>query len=83
MRVIAESLERITASIEVPIDYSVKVRERIADAHQRIVDAVGCGDAGEAYRAGIEHMREFRRYAERRYPGVLRQAVRWTTNTNL
>jgi DNA-binding FadR family transcriptional regulator len=75
--VVAETLERVTAGIDTEIDYPPRTRGRIADAHQRIVDAIALGDVAGAQQAAADHITEFRRYAERRFPGRLREPVRW------
>ena len=79
--VIAETLERVTASIDTQIDFPPRTRGRIADAHQRIVDAIAAGDGVAARAEAAEHIAEFRRYAARKFPDKLGEAVRWETST--
>jgi GntR family transcriptional regulator, transcriptional repressor for pyruvate dehydrogenase complex len=78
--VIAETLERVTANADTAVEYPVRTRARIADAHQRIVDALADHDARGAADEADEHMGEFRRYARRRYPQLLREPIRWGSN---
>jgi GntR family transcriptional regulator, transcriptional repressor for pyruvate dehydrogenase complex len=78
--VIAETLERMTANAGTTVGYPVRTRARIADAHQRIVDALGDHDTRGAADEADEHMGEFRRYARRRYPQLLREPIRWESN---
>ncbi len=78
--VIAETLERMTANTSTEVEYPARTRARIADAHQRIVDALQDRDIRGAADEADEHMGEFRRYARRHYPHLLNEPVRWTSN---
>ena len=79
--VFAESLNRITSRLNVAIEYPLPTRERICMAHQRIVDAIRGGKEQEASDQAEEHMLEFRRYVERRYPDLLERPIHWLQNS--
>jgi GntR family transcriptional repressor for pyruvate dehydrogenase complex len=76
--VMARTLAALTVSTDNAIRYSTRGRAQIADAHQRIVDAISAGDASLAHEEAAEHIREFRRYAEQHHPEALRSPVSWT-----
>lgn len=75
--VMARTLGALTARTDDALRYSPRGRAQIADAHQRIVDAIAAGDRVRAHDEAAEHLREFHRYAERFHPDVLRNPVSW------
>jgi DNA-binding FadR family transcriptional regulator len=77
LHMVGSSLEGITAGLDVAIDYPRPTRVRIVRAHRRIVAALAAGDPAEATVQAAEHVAEFRRFAERHYPELLDQPIRW------
>lgn len=77
LQVVAETLRSITAGFGGAIEYGRATRAGVAQAHQRIVDALAAGDAEAAGREASVHMTEFRHYVESRFPELLQQPVRW------
>jgi GntR family transcriptional repressor for pyruvate dehydrogenase complex len=77
LQVVAESLRSITAGFDVAIDYGPAARAGVAQAHQRIIDALAAGDGDAAGREAARHMAEFRLYVESRFPDLLARPVRW------
>ena len=76
LEMVAETLRNITAEFGVVI-YRSDTRAAVAQAHQRIVDALRAGDPDTAGREAGADMAEFRRYVESRFPQLLDQPVRW------
>jgi DNA-binding FadR family transcriptional regulator len=64
------------------IDYPRHRRSAILEAHRRIHAALRDQDAPGARAAMQEHIDEYLRYAERKYPDVLKQRVTWSTLTS-
>jgi DNA-binding FadR family transcriptional regulator len=80
--VFAESLNRITGGINAALDYPLPTRRRVCEAHQRIVDAIRDRKEQDASDCAEEHMLEFRRFVERRYPDFLARPIRWIQNSS-
>ena len=59
------------------IDYPEKRRAAVLEAHQRIHDAIIAGDADQADDAMQQHIDEYLRYAERKFPEVLAAPIVW------
>jgi DNA-binding FadR family transcriptional regulator len=71
------SLNWIQDGTAVGINYAPETREAIINAHRRIYTAIEAGDAEMAEAAMRIHIGEFAAYAERHYPHVLEQPLRW------
>lgn len=77
LQVFHSSLKAISDGHIIGVNYTVRRRSAVVDAHKRITDAIEASDPDAAYEAMSTHMLEFERYLTRRYPGVLTRTIRW------
>jgi DNA-binding FadR family transcriptional regulator len=76
--VIGQTLERLNAGAARTLAYSPQTRSAIADAHQRVVDAIRAGDPDAAEAAARQHLIEFHRYVALRNGALLAAPIRWS-----
>jgi DNA-binding FadR family transcriptional regulator len=74
---VVASLSWISDGSTMGVEYRTKEREAVADAHQRVVDAIKSGDPDVAKKMMYDHMVEFETYIRKRYPELLSKTVRW------
>jgi len=74
---IVDSLLGIMDGTQLGIDYPMPRRRAIFVAHERVVSAIKSGDPRESESSMREHIQEYTRYAERKYPDLLNQVIRW------
>lgn len=71
------SLHWITDGTVLGIDYPVRFRRAVLDAHRAIAEAVAGADPEASEVAMRDHMENTLVYFEKRYPQVLDQQLRW------
>lgn len=71
------SMHWITDGTVLGIDYPVRFRQAVAEAHRGIAEAVTAADPEASEAAMRKHMDDTRTYFEKRYPQVLKQELRW------
>jgi GntR family transcriptional regulator, transcriptional repressor for pyruvate dehydrogenase complex len=76
---LVDALADILDGTMLGIDYPPHRRTAILKAHRRILDAIASGDAAAAQGAMADHIGEYVRYAERKFPDVLTRRVVWQT----
>jgi GntR family transcriptional regulator, transcriptional repressor for pyruvate dehydrogenase complex len=74
---LADSLLDIMDGTLIGVDYPARRRKAILTAHEHVRDAIKSGDPGEAESRMRDHIGEYVRYAERKFPEVLDQIVPW------
>ena len=52
-------------------------RGDVADVHDQIAKAIANGEGAEAERLMRDHMAEYARYVEARYPALMDEVVAW------
>ena len=77
LRVFAETLKSIADGTQVGIVYSVRRKAAVADAHERILDALRDRNADAAEAAMRLHLEEGAHYWQREFPELLSKHVRW------
>lgn len=77
MRVFVDALKTIADGAVVGVEYQPKRRKAVAEAHQRIVDALATGDEDGAEAAMRSHLDEAGRFWTRRYTDLVERGVRW------
>lgn len=71
------SLHWITDGTVLGIDYPVRFRRVVVNAHRAIADAVAAADPQASEAAMRAHMDDTQAYFRKRYPHVLDQPLRW------
>lgn len=71
------SMHWITDGTVLGIDYPVRFRRAVVEAHRSIAEAVASADPEASEAAMRKHMDDTRTYFEKRYPQVLDQKLRW------
>jgi DNA-binding FadR family transcriptional regulator len=71
------SLSWITDGTVLGVDYPLKTRRAVLEAHVRIYDRIIAQDSAGAAKEMQEHITEFRRYLVRFFPHVVNQPLRW------
>jgi GntR family transcriptional regulator, transcriptional repressor for pyruvate dehydrogenase complex len=71
------SLHWITDGTVLGIDYPLRFRRAVLEAHRAIAEAVAAADPDASESAMEEHMAQTVTYFEKRYPQVLDQPLRW------
>lgn len=71
------SLHWITDGSVLGIDYPVRFRRAVLDAHRAVAEAVASADPDASHAAMQAHMDNTLVYFEKRYPQVLDQQLRW------
>lgn len=74
---LADSLLDIMDGTLIGVDYPARRREAILTAHEHVRDAIKSGDPAESESRMRDHIGEYVRYAERKFPEVLDQIVPW------
>ncbi|WP_395103914.1 FadR/GntR family transcriptional regulator [Actinomadura sp. SCN-SB] len=74
---LADSLLDIMDGTLVGVDYPGPQRAAVLTAHQQVLDAIRAGDPVESESRMRDHIGEYVRYAEHRFPEVLDQVVPW------
>ena len=77
LQVFAESVKSIADGARAGVSYPAKRRKAVAQAHQRIVDALRAKDEDAAVDAVSIHLSEAGRYWERKYSSLVSSPVRW------
>lgn len=72
-----DSLKSILDGAIVGVRYDTKRHFAVADAHQRIVDALRSRDADASVVAMRQHLSEANQYWATMYGGLMKQALRW------
>jgi DNA-binding FadR family transcriptional regulator len=72
-----ESLLDIMDGTLVGIDYANPGRKAILTAHERVLAAIRSGDVTASEDRMREHIDEYVRHVERKFPDVLRRVIRW------
>lgn len=72
-----DSLLDIMDGTLVGIDYSTPRRKAILAAHERVLSAIRSGDPTESESRMREHIDEYVKHAERKFPDVLGQVIKW------
>jgi GntR family transcriptional regulator, transcriptional repressor for pyruvate dehydrogenase complex len=71
------SLHWITDGTVLGIDYPLRFRRAVVDAHRAIAEAVASADPGASRQAMQDHMDNTLLYFQKRYPQVLDQKLKW------
>lgn len=71
------ALNWIIDGVPLGVSFSPRKVRAAVRAHRAILDAIAAGDAPGAAEAMSDHLADFTRFLERRYPEVLDQPVRW------
>ncbi|WP_370327877.1 FadR/GntR family transcriptional regulator [Euzebya sp.] len=71
------SLQWITDGTVLGIDYPVRFRRAVLDAHRRVADAVAAADPKASEAAMRQHLDDSLRYMESRFPAVMDSELRW------
>jgi DNA-binding FadR family transcriptional regulator len=71
------SLHWITDGTVLGIDYPVRFRRAVLDAHRAVAEAVAARDPEASFEAMRDHMENTVVYFEKRYPQVLDQSLKW------
>ena len=74
---VINSLHWITDGTVLGIDYPLRFRRAVLEAHRAIAEAVSAADPDASEAAMREHMAQTVAYFEKRYPQVLDQSLRW------
>lgn len=74
---IVDSLLAVMDGTVIGIDYPPHRREAIVVAHNEIYDALAKRDPAESEQSMREHIDAYTRYAQRKYPELLGQVIRW------
>ncbi len=72
------SLHLITDGMPLGVSYPLQRRKAVVRAHRLIADALIGRDPDAAEQAMAEHLAEFRRYVQKKFPGVSEKLLRWT-----
>jgi GntR family transcriptional regulator, transcriptional repressor for pyruvate dehydrogenase complex len=72
-----DSLLDIMDGTQIGIDYAMPRRKAIMVAHERVVSAIKSGDRHASEARMREHIDEYVRHAERKFPNVLNQVIQW------
>lgn len=71
------SLKTIADGAAVGVHYSSRRHAAVADAHERILDALTARDPETAGREMYAHLRDAQRFWTKRFPSVVSSPVRW------
>lgn len=74
---IIDSLLGIMDGTVIGIDYPGPRRSAILKAHENIYEAIRSRDPEQSELLMRKHIGEYERYAERKFPDVLKQVIRW------
>ncbi|MFW0783520.1 FCD domain-containing protein [Gordonia sp. CPCC 206044] len=74
---LADSLLEVTNNTIVGLDFPLARRKATMAAHESIFRAMQDRDAGASQAEMSEHIDEYLRYAEKKFPDVMRSVVRW------
>jgi DNA-binding FadR family transcriptional regulator len=74
---LADSLLEVTNSTIVGLDFPLARRKATLAAHEAIFRAMQSHDAPASMAEMTEHIDEYLRYAERKFPDVMKSVVRW------
>jgi DNA-binding FadR family transcriptional regulator len=74
---LVESLHGITDGSALGVEYPIAHREHVMHAHERIYDAIVAKDPAAAAAAMLDHISEFSRYMDRRYPQLMERVPDW------
>jgi GntR family transcriptional repressor for pyruvate dehydrogenase complex len=77
---LVDALLGILDGSAIGIDYPEPRREAVLKAHTRIYDAIASRDSGESAEAMRDHILEYVRYAERKFPEVLDAPIVWASD---
>lgn len=77
LHVFQETLKSIADGGTVGVKYNAARRTGVAEAHQRIVDALRAGDEEEAERTMHLHLDEAARYWQRKFGDLVARPLRW------
>lgn len=77
LQVFNETLKSIADGGVVGVRYTPKRREAVAQAHQRIVDALAAHDADASASTMQIHLDEANGYWQRKYPDLVARPLRW------
>lgn len=80
LRVFTETLTSMADGVIVGVTYSPKQHRAVAEAHQRIVDAIRRGDGPGTAEAMSAHLDEADRYWVRKYADVVSRPMRWLSS---
>jgi DNA-binding FadR family transcriptional regulator len=75
--VLTETLEKMSSISSETMAYPPRTRARVADARERVVEAVRDRDPDAAAAATRLQVAEFRRFVTRKYPEILTRPIRW------
>jgi DNA-binding FadR family transcriptional regulator len=74
---IVDSVLGIMDGTVIGIDYPLPRREAIITAHENILDGLSRHDTEKSELRMREHIDDYTRYAQRKFPDVLTEVVRW------
>jgi DNA-binding FadR family transcriptional regulator len=77
LRVFNETLKSIADGAVVGVTYTARRRAAVAQAHERVVEALRSRDADAAEEAMRAHVGEAGEYWWRKYPQLVSRGVRW------
>ena len=77
LRIFSETLKVIADGSTLGISYTPGRRRAVAEAHQRIVDAIKAGDGTQAESCMRAHLDEAGRYWRKNYPDLVSGIVHW------
>ena len=72
-----ETLKSIADGGIVGVEYTARRRQAVAEAHEKVIEALASGDPGAAENAMHDHLGEAGDYWRRKYPGLSSRNVRW------
>lgn len=77
LRVFSETLKWIADGSTLGISYTPARRRAVAEAHQRIVDAIVAGDGAQAEACMRSHLDKASRYWRKNHPALVSGVVHW------
>ncbi len=77
LNLISHAIEDIFHERVVGMLFPPEKRDDVVDAHDAIAEAITSGNADEAERLMRDHMAEYARYVEARYPALVDEVVAW------
>lgn len=78
LRIFLETLKSIADGAAVGVEYDARRRRAVAEAHQRIIDAMRDGDTLRAVQAMQAHIGEARSYWKKHYSYLMTNPLVWT-----
>lgn len=77
LSLISHAIEDVFHERVVGMLYPPEKRKDVVRAHDEIADAIAAGDGDKAERLMRDHMTQYARYVQKRYPALLDEVVSW------